>query len=143
MRRRMRKLTLVRLPETVLADARNEAAAVLARVWTGEVVAPARKARAAVPRLRHALPRTPREPLETVLTQDLRHLPAGRLMPRVANMRLGRIDYARGSAWFDAASAERLAAANRAFEILRAMLAPGASGASLPRTRPTPAPPSS
>ena len=46
MRRRMRKLTLVRFPETVLADARNEAAAVLARVWTGEVVAPARKARA-------------------------------------------------------------------------------------------------
>ena len=31
----MRKLTLGRFPETVLADAKNEAAAVLARVWTG------------------------------------------------------------------------------------------------------------
>ena len=35
MRGRMRKLTLGRFPETVLADAKNEAAAVLARVWTG------------------------------------------------------------------------------------------------------------
>ena len=58
------------------AEARREAAAVLARVWTGEAVAPARKARAAVPRLRRALPRTPQQPLEAVLAQDLRHLHA-------------------------------------------------------------------
>ena len=46
----------------------------------------------------------------------------GRLMPRFGNMRLDRIDHPRLSAWFDAASAERPGAANRAFEILRAML---------------------
>ena len=38
-------------------------------------------------------------------------------------MRLDAIDHARVSAWFDAASADRPGAANRAFEILRAMLA--------------------
>ena len=46
----------------------------------------------------------------------------GRLVPRFGNMRLDRLDRARVSAWFDAASAERLGGANRAFEILRAML---------------------
>ena len=35
---RMRTLTLGRFPETSLADARKEAAAVLARVWAGEDV---------------------------------------------------------------------------------------------------------
>ena len=76
-------------------------------------------ARAAVPRLPRALPRTPPQPLEAVIADIYIR---GRLMPRFGNMRLDRIDHARVSAWFDAASAERPGAANRAFEILRAML---------------------
>ena len=137
----MRKLTLGRFPATGVADARKEAAAVLAPVWTGEAVAPARKARAPLFRDFAARYRERRGSCCTpssLKTFDI-YL-RGRLMPRVGNMRLGRIDHARVSAWFDAASAERLGAANRAFEIRRAMLAPRASGASLPRARPTPAP---
>ena len=44
-------------------------------------------------------------------------------MPHFGRVRLDAIDHARVSAWFDAASADRPGAANRAFEILRAMLA--------------------
>ena len=46
-----------------------------------------------------------------------------RLMPAFGRLRLDAIDHARVSAWFDAASADRPGAANRAIEILRAMLA--------------------
>ena len=46
-----------------------------------------------------------------------------RLMPHFGRARLDTIDHARVSAWFDAASAEKPGAANRAFESLRAMLA--------------------
>ena len=45
-----------------------------------------------------------------------------RLMPAFGRLRLAAIEHARVSAWFDAASATRPGAANRAFEILRAML---------------------
>ena len=45
-----------------------------------------------------------------------------RLMPYFGKLRLDTIDHARVSAWFDAASASKPGAANRAFEILRAML---------------------
>ena len=41
----MRKFALGRIPETNLGDAREEAAALLARVWTGEAV-PERKVKA-------------------------------------------------------------------------------------------------
>ena len=44
-------------------------------------------------------------------------------MPHFGRLRLDTIDHARVSAWFDAASIDRPGAANRAFEILRAMLA--------------------
>ena len=46
-----------------------------------------------------------------------------RLMPHFGRLRLDAIDHARVAAWFDAASANKPGAANRAFEILRAMLA--------------------
>ena len=46
-----------------------------------------------------------------------------RLMPAFGRLRLDTIDHARVSAWFDAASVDRPGAANRAFEILHAMLA--------------------
>ena len=43
-------------------------------------------------------------------------------MPAFGKVPLGAIDHAGVSAWFDAASVEKPGAANRAFEILRAML---------------------
>ena len=43
-------------------------------------------------------------------------------MPHFGRLRLDAIDHVCVSAWFDAASAEKPGAANRAFEILRAML---------------------
>ena len=45
-----------------------------------------------------------------------------RLMPHFGRLRLDAIDHARVSAWFDAASVDKPGAANRTFEILRAML---------------------
>ncbi len=122
-RGRMRKLSLGRFPETSLAEARKEAAAVLARVWTGEAVAPARKERA--PPFRDFPARYRERRRSCWKPSSLKTFDTyirGRLMPRFGNMRLDRIDHARVSAWFDAASAERPGAANRAFEILRAML---------------------
>ena len=120
---RMRKLTLGRFPETSLAEARMEAATLLARVWTGEAV-PARRGRAPLFREFAAAYRERRRSRWKPSSLDaydsyLRH----RLLPAFGRMRLDAIDHARVSAWFDAASADKPGAANRAFEILRAMLA--------------------
>ena len=118
---RMRKFTLGRHPETSLADARKEAAALLARVWTGEAV-PEHKAKAPLFRDFAAAYRERRRSRwkpSSLKTHDI--YMRGRLMPAFGRLRLDAIDHARVSAWFDAASADRPGAANRAFEILRAM----------------------
>ena len=122
-RGRMRKLTLGRVPETSLVDARREAAAVMARVWTGEAVAPVRKVKPPLFRdfaARYRERRKSRWKPSSLKTFDiyLRH----RLMPQFGRLRLDTIDHARVSAWSDATSADKPGAANRAFEILRAML---------------------
>ena len=122
-RGRMRKITLGRFPEMSLLQARGEAAAALARLWSGEDVAPARKTRAplfADFAARYRERRKSRWKPSSLKTYDI--YMRGRLMPRFGRMRLDRIDHARVSAWFDAASADKPGAANRAFEILRAML---------------------
>ncbi len=120
---RMRKFTLGRFPEISLADARKEAAALLARVWTGEAV-PERKARAPLFRDFAATYRERRRSRwkpSSLKTHDI--YMRNRLMPAFGRLRLDAIDHARVSAWFDAASADRPGAANRALEILCAMLA--------------------
>ena len=122
-RGRMRKITLGRFPDTSLADARTEAAAVLARIWAGEDVAPAPKVKAPVFRDFAARYRERRKDVwkpSSLETFDI--YMRGRLLPVFGRLRLDTIDRARVSAWFDAASAERPGAANRAFDILRAML---------------------
>ena len=119
---RMRKFTMGRFPDTDLADARKEAAALLARVWTGETV-PEHKAKAPLFRDFAATYRERRRSRwkpSSLKTHDI--YMQGRLMPAFGKLRLDAIDHARVSAWFDAASADRPGAANRAFEILRAML---------------------
>ncbi len=122
-RGRMRKITLGRFPELSLDAARREGAAVLARLWGGEDVKPARKNRAPLFRdfaRRYRERRRHRWKPSSLETHDI--YMRNRLMPAFGRMRLDAIDHARVSAWFDAASADKPGAANRAFEILRAML---------------------
>ena len=119
---RMRKFTLGRFPDTGLADARKEAAALLARVWTGEAI-PERKVKAPLFRdfaATYRARRRSRWKPSSLRTHDI--YMRNRLMPAFGRLRLDAIDHARVSAWFDAASADRPGAANRAFEILRSML---------------------
>ena len=121
---RMRKLTLGRFPEMGVEKARREAAVILARLWGGETVAAPRKTKAALFRdfaARYRERRKARWKPSTLETFDI-YL-KNRLMPHFGRMRLDTIDHVRVSAWFDAASIDRPGAANRAFEILRAMLA--------------------
>ena len=123
-RGRMRKITLGRFPELPLDAARREGAAVLARLWGGEDVTPPRKAKAPLFcdfAARYRERRKHRWKPSSLETYDI--YMRNRLMPHFGRVRLDAIDHARVSAWFDAASADRPGAANRAFEILRAMLA--------------------
>ena len=120
----MRKITLGRFPEMGIEKARREAATILARLWGGEAVPPPRKARAPLFRdfaARYRERRRHRWKPSSLETYDI-YL-RNRLMPHFGRLRLDTIDHARVSAWFDAASIDRPGAANRAFEILRAMLA--------------------
>ena len=130
---RMRKITLGRFSELRLGAARHEGAAVLARLWGGEDVTPPRKRMAPLFRTfaaRYRKRRKHRWKPSTLQTFDI-YL-RGRLMPHFGRLRLDAIDHARVSAWFDAASAEKPGAANRAFEILRAMLVSARQWGDLP-----------
>ena len=121
---RMRKITLGRFSELSLDAARREGASVLARLWGGEDVTPPRKRMAPLFRdfaARYRKRRRHRWKPSTLETFDI-YL-RGRLMPHFGRLRLDAIDHARVSAWFDAASVDKPGAANRAFEILRAMMA--------------------
>ncbi len=120
---RMRKFALGRFPATGITEARKQAAALLARIWSGEPIAPVRKSRAALFRdfaVRYRERRKGRWKPSSLETFDI-YL-RNRLMPHFGRLRLDTIDHVRVSAWFDAVSAEKPGAANRAFEILRAML---------------------
>ena len=120
---RMRKVTLGRFPELPLDAARREGAAVLARLWGGEDVAPTSSKKAPLFRdfaARYRERRGQRWKPSSLRTFDV-YL-RSRLMPHFGKMRLDAITHERVSAWFDAASAEKPGAANRAFDILRAML---------------------
>ena len=123
-RGRMRKITLGRFPELGVKTARRDAARVLARLWSGEEVAPPRKSVSPLfrdfaaryrDRSRYRWKPSSLKTFDTYMR--------ARLMPHFGRLRLDAIDHARVSAWFDAVSAHRPGAANRAFEILRAMLA--------------------
>ena len=121
---RMRKITLGRFPELSLDAARRDGAAALARLWGGEDMAPPRRTRAPLFRdfaARYRERRKHRWKPSSLETFDI--YMRNRLMPHFDRLRLDAIDHACVSAWFDAASVDRPGAANRAFEILRAMLA--------------------
>ena len=121
---RMRKITLGRFPELPLDAARREGAGVLARLWGGEDMTPPRKNKAPLFRdfaARYRARREHRWKPSSLRTFDI--YMRNRLMPHFGRLRLDAIDHARVSAWFDAVSVDKPGAANRAFEILRAMLA--------------------
>jgi len=120
---RMRKITLGRFPELPLDAARREGAAALARLWGGEDATPARRKKAPLFRdfaKRYRERRRHRWKPSSLVTFDI-YL-RNRLMPAFGRSRLDAIGHARVSEWFDAASVDKPGAANRAFEILRAML---------------------
>ena len=120
---RMRKITLGRFPELPLDAARREGASVLSRLWGGEDVTPPRKKMSPLFRTfaaRYRERRRHRWKPSTLETFDI-YL-RNRLMPHFGRLRLDAIDHACVSAWFDAGSVDKPGAANRAFEILRAML---------------------
>ena len=123
-RGRMRKITLGRFPEVPLEIARQKGAAALARLWGGEDVKPPRKSMSPLFRdfaARYRERRQHRWKPSSLETYDI-YL-RSRLIPHFGKLRLNAIDHARVSAWFDAASEDKPGAANRVFDILRAMLA--------------------
>ena len=120
---RLRKFTLGRYPATGTFEARRRGAQLLARIWAGEPPAPVRKARVPLFRdfaARYRNQRKARWKPSSVETYDI--YMRNRLMPQFGRLRLDAIDHACVSAWFDAASADKPGAANRAYDILRAML---------------------
>ena len=120
---RMRKFTLGRFPDMGVAGARKKAAELLGRIWAGEAISPTRKVKVPLFRnfaARYRERRKHRFKPSTIETHNI--YMRNRLLPAFGRLRLDTIDHARVSAWFDAASADKPGAANRAFEILRAML---------------------
>ena len=120
---RLRKFTVGRYPSTGVTEARRRGAELLARIWAGDPPVPVRERRAPLFRdfaVRYRKQREGRWKPSSLETYDI-YL-RNRVMPHFGRLRLDAIDHARVSAWFDAASTEKPGAANRAYEILRAML---------------------
>ena len=122
-RGRMRKITLGRFPNMALTEARQEAAAILARIWAGEDMAPPRKVKARCSAI--SPPATGR----TARASGSRH----RSQPSTTTCAGVSCPPSDGSGWtgstmrgFRRGSTRRArtgpGAANRAFDILRAML---------------------
>ena len=121
---RMRKVTLGRFPELPLDAARRGRprpswpACGAARTWR-------RRASKKAPLFRDFAARYRERRGQRWKPSSLRTFDVylrSRLMPHFGKMRLDAITHERVSAWFDAASADKPGAANRAFDILRAML---------------------
>ena len=120
---RLRKFTLGRYPAISATEARRRGAELLARIWAGQSPAPARQSTAPLFRnyaVRYRKQRKGRWKPSSLETYDI--YMRNRLMPHFGRLRLDAIDHAGVSAWFDACSADNPGAANRAYEILRAML---------------------
>ena len=122
---RSRRIVIARHGEMELAEARRRARDMLARIRAGqnpaddirrEKEAPAFR-EFAVEYLRRCDPLWKPSGRETV-----RIYLKARILPAFGRMPLDRIDAQDVAAWFDAASRDKPGAANRAFEILRAMM---------------------
>ena len=122
---RSRRIVIARHGEMALAEARRRAREILARIRAGENPADDIRREKQTP--------TFREFTQEYLRRCNPHWkPSGRktvhiylkarILPAFGQMLLNRIRAEDVAAWFDAASKDRPGAANRAFEILRAMM---------------------
>ena len=122
---RTRRLRIARHGEMELAEARRRARDMLARIRAGENPAEDRRRARRTPDfaafaeeyLRRCAPHMKPSGRKTV-----RIYLNARILPAFGRMPLDRIGPEDVAAWFDAASRDRPGAANRAFEILRAMM---------------------
>ena len=122
---RTRRLRIARHGEMELAEARRRARDMLARIRAGENPAEERRRARRTPDfaafaeeyLRRCAPHMKPSGRKTV-----RIYLKARILPAFGRMPLDHIGPEDVAAWFDAASRDRPGAANRAFEILRAMM---------------------
>ena len=138
---RMRKFTLGRFPDMGVARAKEEAAALLGRIWAGEVITPTRKAKPPLFRdfaARYRERKKHRFKPSTLKAHDI--YMRNRILPAFGRLRLDTIDHVRVSRWFDAASAENPARPTVRSRSCGRCLRPHANGANWAATCPTRAP---
>ena len=122
---RSRRIVIARHGEMELAEARRRAREILARVRVGENPADDIRNEKETSTLREFSDEYLRrsEPhWKPSGRKTVRIYLNGRILPTLGRMPLDRIGPEDVAAWFDAASKDRPGAANRAFEILRAMM---------------------
>ena len=122
---RSRRIVIARHGEMELAEARRRARDMLARIRAGENPADDIQRERETPTLREFADEYLRrcEPhWKPSGRRTMRIYLKARILPAFGRMPLDRIGPEDVAAWFDAASRDRPGAANRAFEILRAMM---------------------
>ena len=122
---RSRRIVIARHGEMDLAEARRRARDMLARIRAGENPAEDIRREKETPSFRQFTGEYLRrsEPhWKPSGRRTVRIYLKARILPAFGRMPLDRIDAQDVAAWFDAASRDRPGAANRAFEILRAMM---------------------
>ena len=122
---RSRRIVIARHGEMELAEARRRARDVLARIRAGENPAEDIQREKETPTLREFADEYMRrcEPhWKPSGRETVRIYLKARILPAFGRMPLDRIDAQDVAVWFDAASRDKPGAANRAFEILRAMM---------------------
>ena len=122
---RSRRIVIARHAEMELAEARRRARDVLARIRAGDNPADDIQREKKTPTFREFADEYLRrcEPhWKPSGRKTVRIYLKARILPAFGKMPLDRIGPEDVAAWFDAASKDRLGAANRAFEILRSMM---------------------
>ena len=122
---RTRRIVIARYGELKLSQARRSAREMLARIRAGENPADAIQREKEAPTFSEFAEEYLRrcDPLwKPSGRKTVRIYLKSRILPAFGRMPLDRIGHEDLAAWFDSASRERPGAANRAFEILRAMM---------------------